>query len=153
MMDTGLLVSRYDEGVFTQVFFGDPDVNAGAVGENAVAQALAAQGRTLLYYSKDDPRMEVDFVSVVDGEICAIEVKTGSQRGCGSLNRMIRDYGTSGIMFETGNVFEDDKGVRHYPLFAASFMDALDPRPDIVDDLSFIDDVRRLCGPDPEDGP
>ena len=27
---------------------------------------------------------------------------------------------------ETRNCFEDDKGIRHYPLFAASFLDSID---------------------------
>ena len=29
-------------------------------------------------------------------------------------------------MFETENCFEDGKGIRHYPLFAASFFDSVD---------------------------
>lgn len=148
MMDTGLLISFYDRSVFENVFFGDPYVNLGAVAENAVAQAFAAQGRRLLYFSKDDPRMEVDFVTVVGGRVCCIEVKSGDNRSCRSLNKAMKDYGTSGFMFETRNVFTDDKGVVHFPLFAASFMDAIDPREDLVADLSGIDKLRELYGDD-----
>lgn len=146
MMDTGLLLSRYEDDVFQEFFFGNPDVNRGAIGENAVAQAMTSQGRRLLYFSRDDPRGEVDFLTVVRGRLCCIEVKTGSNRDCKSLNNIMRQYDTSGIMFETRNIFQDDKGVVHYPLFAASFMDAIDPRPDVVDDLSFMDEVIRFHG-------
>lgn len=29
-------------------------------------------------------------------------------------------------MFETRNCFEDEEGIRHYPLFAASLFDSID---------------------------
>lgn len=35
-------------------------------------------------------------------------------------------HGGEEIVFETGNCFEDGKGIRHYPLFAASFFDSVD---------------------------
>ncbi len=149
MVDTGLLVSMYDRSVFEEVFFGNPFVNLGAVAENAVAQAFAAGGRKLMYFNKDDPRMELDFVTVVGGRVCCVEVKSGDNRSCRSLNNVMREYGTAGMMFETRNVFTDDKGVLHLPIFAASFMDAIDPRPDPMVDLSCIDRLREEYGDDP----
>ncbi len=146
MSDTGLLLSRYDESVFKEVFFRNPDVNAGAIAENAVAQAFAAQGRPLMYLSKDDPRMEIDFVTIVGGKVCCIEVKSGSNRSCRSLDRTMKLWGTEGIMFETRNLFVDDKGIRHYPLFAASFMDAIDPRTAEADDISGMRKVLEGYG-------
>ncbi len=146
MLDTGLLISRYDDAVFREVVFGNPDVNSGAIAENAVAQAFAAQGRRLMYLRMAQSRTEVDFLTVVDGKVCCIEVKSGSNRRCRSLNRVMEGFGTMGIMFETRNVFVDDKGVRHYPLFAASFMDAIDPRRDVEFDHSFMDEVIRMYG-------
>ena len=143
MVDTGVLTSMYDDTVMTAVVEGHADANMGAVAENAIAQALRTQGRRLMYLSKDDPRMEVDFVTIVNGRVCCVEVKSGEKRSCRSLNRVIREYGTDGIMFETRNVFTDEKGVRHYPLFAASFMDAIDPRPETEVDLSSLDEIRR----------
>lgn len=141
-VDSGLLLSGYDQSSFRDVMFGDPYVNAGALAENAVARAFTSNGRSLMYMSKDDPRLEVDFVTMVGGKVCCIEVKSGTNRECGSLNRLMKDYGTSGIMFETRNCFIDDKGVRHYPLFASSFMDAIDPKTDVPDDLSWIEDLE-----------
>ena len=133
----------YDDTVMTAVVEGHADANMGAVAENAIAQALRTQGRRLMYLSKDDPRMEVDFVTIVNGRVCCVEVKSGEKRSCRSLNRVMREYSTDGIMFETRNVFTDEKGVRHYPLFAASFMDAIDPRPETEVDLSSLDEIRR----------
>ena len=138
MMDTGLLTSRYDDAAFEEVLYGNPGVNAGAIAENSVAQAFACQGRRLMYYSRDDPRMEVDFVTIVGGRVCGVEVKSGSNRTCASLNRLIRERDAGGIMFETRNIFTDDKGVRHLPLFAASFMDEIDPREERMTDSSLL---------------
>ncbi len=149
MSDTGLLLSRYDESVFKEVFFGNQDINAGAIAENAVAQAFSAQDRQLMYLSKDDPRMEIDFVTIVGGEVCCIEVRSGSNRSTRTLCRVMRDWGTKGIMFETRNLFVDDKGVRHYPLFAASFMDAIDSRTSEVDDISGMKKVLEGYGQNP----
>ena len=150
LMDTGFLLSFYDRSVFQDVFDGNLDVNMGAIAENAVAQAFHSQGRPLMYFSKDDPRLEMDFVTVVRGKVCCIEVKSGENRECKSLNRIMRDYGTRGIMFERRNVFVDDKGVEHYPIFAASFMDSIDPRPEVAVDLSGLDEIRELYGEDGE---
>lgn len=148
LMDTGFLLSFYDKSVFQEVFGGNTDANLGAIAENAVAQAFSAQERELMYFSRDDPRAEVDFVTVVRGKVCCVEVKSGENRDCRSLNRVMRDYGTGGIMFETRNVFVDEKGVEHYPLFAASFMDSIDPRPEMRIDLSDLDRIRELYGED-----
>ncbi len=146
MLDTGVLVSRYEPSVFTEIFLGRPDANLGTIAENAVAQAFASQGRRLMYLSKDSPRMEIDFVTVIGGKVCCIEVKSGENRRCRSLNRVMEQYGTMGIMFETRNIFVDDKGVRHYPLFAASFMDAIDPQTEIAVDMSGIEKIREMYG-------
>lgn len=58
--------------------------------------------------------------------VCAKEVESGSNRTCSSLNKAVKDLGARGIMFETRNCFEDEKGIRHYLLFATSFFDSVD---------------------------
>ncbi len=40
----------------------------------------------------------------------------------------------------------NDKGICHYPLFVASFMNVIDPRPDMKDDLSIMDNVIWMFG-------
>lgn len=126
MLDTGILLSLYNDQIRTDIVMGNLDTNRGAIMENAVAEALAIQDRKLYYYTKDSPRAEIDFVTLMNGRVACIEVKSGSNRTCRSLNGMMSTYDIDGVMFETRNIFQDQKGIRHYPLFAASFMDAID---------------------------
>ena len=148
MLDTGILVSRYEDSVLRDIVLDDDGINLGAVAENAVAMAIAVQHRPLMYYSKDDPRMEIDFVTTLNGRTCCIEVRSGSNRNCKSLNTAMSSFGADGMMFETRNIFVYKKGVRHYPLFASSFMDAIDPKTDMDDDFTDIVDraVERTKG-------
>ena len=143
MIDTGLLASLYDPSTFSEILKGNTDVNMGAIAENAVAVAFSLQGRIPFYYSSIEPRREVDFVTPVGGKACAVEVKSGENRRCRSLNDVMNRYGIGGIMFETRNVFVDDKGVRHYPLFAASFMDSIDPVSSPTEDFSDLEEIGR----------
>ena len=152
MLDTGLLMHLYEPELIAEVVAGNLDVNSGAITENAIAEALSVQGRPLYYFKNQKMRMELDFVLVVDGKVCAVEVKSGSNRDCSSLNKAIRDLSLGGIMFETRNCFVDDKGVRHYPLFAASFMDSIDHRAMPEFDFGSLDQLRRIYDGDPEVG-
>lgn len=138
MLDTGVLMSLYDDSVLRDIILDNRSVNMGAITENAVAMAFAVQKRPLMYYSKDDPRMGIDFVTMIGGRTCCIEVKSGSNRNCKSLNTAMASFDAEGIMFETRNIFVDKKGVRHYPLFASAFMDSIDPVADLTDDFSDI---------------
>ena len=133
MVDTGLLTSSYEPSVRVEILNGNLDVNRGALTENVVAQMISAQGRKLLYFSRDrDPesnatdRMEIDFLLIVNGRLTAVEVKSGKNRSCRSLNKVMDRYGIDGLMYETRDIFTDDKGVVHMPLFAAAFIDSMD---------------------------
>ncbi len=152
MLDTGLLMHLYEPELIAEVVAGNLDVNSGAIAENAIAEALSVQGRPLYYFRNQKMRMELDFVLVVDGKVCAVEVKSGGKRDCSSLNKAIRDMHLGGIMFETRNCFVDDKGVRHYPLFAASFMDSIDHREMPEFDFDSLDRLKRIYGGDPGAG-
>ncbi len=123
--DTGLLLSRYSMDLYPMILVGDIDVNKGAIAENLVAGMLHVQGRRLMYYAKWQNRMELDFITRVNGQICAIEVKSGTNRTCSSLNKIVGEN-VHGIMFETRDIFTDEKGIDHYPLFCAAFMDCID---------------------------
>ena len=67
--------------------------------------------------------IEIDFLLVIGGRPTAVEVKSGRKRTCRSLNKAMEDYGLKGVMFDTTDIFVDDKGVEHFPIFAAAFMD------------------------------
>lgn len=146
MLDTGLLMDLYEPELIGEVVRGNVDVNFGAIAENAIAQAFTAQGRHLYYYQGSNSRMEIDFVTTVDGKVCAVEVKSGNNRTCSSLNKAVCDMGLNGMMFETRNCFIDDKGVRHYPLFAASFMDSIDGYAMPEFDFGSVDCLRAEYG-------
>lgn len=150
MFDTGLLLSMYDPNLVFDVYSGDMGVNKGAIIENLIATMLYRQGRQLLYYRRDrdvdgrTDRMELDFlITTVDG-LVAVEVKSGSNRNCRSLNKVMDRYGLDGIMFETRDIHIDDKGVRHYPLFAAAFMDCIDPPRVVEPDMRNVDVLNAM---------
>lgn len=149
LLDTGLLMSMYDDSVPSDVLRGGIEVNCGAMGENLVACMLHSQGRRLYYYQKSEPgydRMELDFVTTVGGRATALEVKTGKKKDVGSLNKAMKTFGIDGIMFETRNVFTDEKGVRHYPMFAAAFMDCIDVPPDVDIPVPDPSELNRRFG-------
>ena len=108
MADTGLLVSHaFADGpesmqVHRDIQFGRVSVNKGMLGENAVAQQLAASGHALFYHTWDEPPTreggrprprEVDFLvtrgySNAAGKlrVCPVEVKTTKSYSTVSLD-------------------------------------------------------------------
>ena len=142
-MDTGLLARMYDPSVYSQILSGNVEVNRGALTENLVACMLKAQGRKLLYFERTR-KIEIDFVMVIGGRPTAVEVKSGRKRSCRSLNKAMSDYGMRGIMFDTLDIYTDDKGVEHFPLYAAAFMDEIDPSPDLKVDIDGVEELNRM---------
>lgn len=145
-LDTGLLLSYYEDSVRYEMLTGDMHANNGAIFENLIANMLHAQERTLLFYQKSEkglPRMELDFITTVNWRIAAIEAKSGENRVSRSLNRALKDFDIDGIMLETRNIFIDDKGVRHYPVFAAAFMECIDTRQTPDADIPNADDLDK----------
>ncbi len=125
MLDTGLLMNLYEPELISEVVRGNVDVNFGAIAENAIAQAFATQGRDLFFYREPKGRTAADFVTTVGGKVCAVAVRVGRNRGSPSIVKL-KESGSEGIIFGNGNCSVDDEGVRHYPLFVASFMDSID---------------------------
>ena len=160
LFDTGLLLSMYEDSIAYDVLRGGIDANKGALAENLVACMLHSQGRKLFYYQISEPgndRMVLDFVTTVNGRVTAIEVKSGKNRDARSLNKSMKRFGIDGIMLETRNLFVDDKGVRHYPLFAVAFMDCIDKPVDMTFDIPDAEELNRAvegcAGPEPDPGP
>ncbi|MDR0523158.1 MAG: AAA family ATPase [Candidatus Methanoplasma sp.] len=145
LRDTGLLVSMMEEDSIPELLKGNALVNGGRVAENLVAGEIGSKGIPLMYFEKKG-RLEVDFVANIGGQVAAIEVKSGNNRQSKSLASVMSErYGVPrGIKLERTNVYVDDKGVEHYPLFAASFI--------FPDRSPFREasEVRRL--PFPSDG-
>ena len=107
--DTGLLVSHaFDENelledeVYKQILGDKLDLNEGMLYENAVAQALVANGHKLYFYTRYNPEkhrndVEIDFLisnnSKLKYKICPIEVKSGKRYSIESLKRFREIFG------------------------------------------------------------
>ena len=126
LSDTGLLVSMMGPGARTAIIEKDDRFNQGALVENAVAECIAKSGRKPCYYinRKNPGRMEIDFVLDLCMDVAAIEVKSGKDREAASLNKTVGDPRFQrSIMLERSDISVDAKGIEHYPLFAAAFLD------------------------------
>ena len=90
----------------------------GALTENYVATQIVARGDNLHYW-ESDYSAEVDFVIQRNGEIYAIEVKSGEHTKSKSLNLFIEKYKpTYAIRLSLKNFGETDK-IKSIPLYAA----------------------------------
>lgn len=76
--DVGMLTSSYPDAVKMQVLQHQPDINNGALFENAVAQQLFANGYEPYFYKKKSIG-EIDFLIERDGAVLPIEVKSGKE--------------------------------------------------------------------------
>ncbi len=132
----------FDTGILRAMFAADPGYNGndqGAMAENYVAGMIVSCGYDLNYLERDDTegRIEIDFMVNLGGGRAAIQVVSGKDRRSGSLKKLRTDpiyarYQVKRfIKFENGNVFTDELGVEHYPIFAAAFMDELDRSPEL----------------------
>ncbi len=125
MNDTGLLLSMMDKGIRFSLVNKDYSINKGGITENAVAEQLTKLGVDLTYYERRGT--EVDFITNMDGKVTAIEVNSVNNRESKSLNSLVggpHDIGRA-IKLENGNIYVDSKGIIHYPLFVAGFMDSV----------------------------
>ena len=125
LSDTGLLMSMLGPGARTAIVEKDDRFNQGTLIENAVAECIVKSGRRPCYYinRKNPGRMEIDFVLDLGRDVTAIEVKSGKDREAASLNKTIDDPRFQrSIMLERADISVDPKGIEHYPLFAAAFL-------------------------------
>lgn len=141
MCDTGLLMTALDDAERHSILEGDFSINEGGIAENSVANMLERCGLDLYcfertYNSRGDlDRMELDFVLNMGSDLVAVEVKSGKNRSSPSLNKLLREEERAKhrfsrfIMFGRSNVYVDERGVEHYPLFAAAFADSMFDRP------------------------
>lgn len=132
--DTGLMLAQslgdspFTEGaIYGEVYSGNLGVNEGMVMENCVAQAFAANGRRLFFYSRYDlqkaeNRMEVDFLIRRGDKICPVEVKSGKNLSHTSLDKFRKKFGKTigeSFILSTKDVAQRD-GITYLPLYMAS---------------------------------
>ena len=133
--DTGLMITQAlgdqtytHTSLYREVYSGDLGINEGMVMENYVAQAFAASGRRLFFYSRyyqtsSDDRMEIDFLIRRGDEICPVEVKSGKNyKRHSSLDKFLAKFGdrlgNSYILYTKDYSVKD--GIIHLPLYMAS---------------------------------
>jgi predicted AAA+ superfamily ATPase len=123
MWDTGLLSSMMEDDVALSILHGSDNMNIGKIVENVVAGVIGRKNMMITYFEKRGS-LEVDFILSTGGKVTAIEVKSGNNTRSRSLDSVMSDrYRVPrGIKLEKTNVYVDEKGVEHYPMFAAAFI-------------------------------
>ncbi len=128
-LDTGMLMSSYPkktaQGVFDGTAEGSFGMNMGAAFESFVAQELVAHGFKLRYFSSKKVG-EIDFVEeTLDGEVIAIEVKSGKRyKSHAALDNALgaKDYGVDrALVLAESNLFRDGD-VLYVPVFMAGLL-------------------------------
>jgi predicted AAA+ superfamily ATPase len=125
MSDVGLLTSTFMKGTSIDILARNPDVNYGAIYENAVVQELRAGGSDAYYY-KNKKRGELDFViETVQGQVLPIEVKSGKgYKRHNALSNLMSapEYALEeGFVLCDGNVGRDGK-VTYLPVYMAGWL-------------------------------
>ena len=143
MADQGVLMSMLEDADRLSILEGGKGVNMGNLTEHMVANMLEKCGIELYYFERNKTergvtdRIEVDFIVNIGADLAAVEIKSGSNRRSSSLRKLMSDQRYSMYRFdrfiklEEGNIFTDENGVEHYPLFAAAFADSMGNAPRI----------------------
>ncbi len=126
--DTGLLVSQsmtgekeIDGRVLRGILYDKLGVNEGMFFENYVAQALVSAGHELLFHSRSNPKMEIDFLIRRGIKICPIEVKSAACRRHASLDALIgKCRGKLGKKYVVcAEDFHEEDGITYLPFYMA----------------------------------
>ena len=116
LCDTGLLVSK-SGAQRADILNGLGSTFMGAVAENSVAQALAANGYSLHYWTRDN-RAEIDFVVERQGCLSAVEVKWGENTRARSLASLRTNRSVNRLVRISAKPFGNAGGMLSVPLYA-----------------------------------
>lgn len=117
LCDTGLLVSK-SGAQRADILNGLGSTFMGAVAENSVAQALAANGYSLHYWTRDN-RAEIDFVVERQGCLSAVEVKWGENTRARSLASLRENKSVNRLIRISAKPFGNAGDMMSVPLYAA----------------------------------
>ena len=124
-VDTGLLISQLGEEVPGKILDGDISAYKGAIAENMVASAFAANGMKLYYFHAPSGSPELDFLFEKDGKTVIVECKATNNRAT-SMKYVIanqKKYGKHpAIKFSDTNVGIAE-GFITLPLYAIGFIE------------------------------
>lgn len=138
LSDVGMLTTLYGKAAKMQLLTDNPDINFGAVYENAAAQELKAHGLTLYYYNSKRFG-ELDFVIEYKGKVLPIEIKSGKdyKRHSALSNIMeISNYSINEAFIFTNYNVEVKGNYIYYPIYMLMFISDEDielPTVDITD--------------------
>ena len=119
MSDVGMLTMH--SGLPAQMIFASIETNStfmGAIAENFVAQAFAANAIPLFYWKSDDTA-EIDFVMQNDEHVVPVEVKKGIRTRSGSMALFSKKYQSPFSIRISQKNFGFENGVKSVPLYAA----------------------------------
>ena len=120
--DLSLLIAMRDFGLKQHIMENTLLANTkGGLYECLIADFLIKKGLPLFFYKNETTKREIDFLTQREGEVLAIEVKSGRGRAR-SLQHLMEDKKVSqAVLFHDGNVGEED-GIRFYPIYMAMFL-------------------------------
>lgn len=142
LADVGMLTSQYGKATKMQLLSDTPNINFGAMYENAAAQELIAHGFSLYYYNSKRFG-ELDFVIEYKGKVLPIEIKSGKdyKRHSALSNIMeISNYSIDEALIFTNYNVETEGRYIYYPIYMLMFLDDHDIKLPTVDisDLSTL---------------
>ncbi len=146
-IDTGLLLSQLGDEVPQEILKGNISAYKGAIAENMVASAFAANGIALYYFHAPSGSPELDFLFEKDGEATIVECKATNNRAT-SMKFVIanqKKYGKHpAVKFADANVGVGE-GFTTLPLYAIGLIEPNNEQMivDTVDlsDLKAPDDI------------
>ena len=118
MSDSGLLTMKSGISQSTVLSAGEiENTFLGAISENYVAQAFAAKGYSLYYWTTDG-KAELDFVLQLGDDIIPVEVKTGVRTKSRSLAMFTEKYKSAYSIRISSKNFGFENGIKSVPLYA-----------------------------------
>ena len=118
MGDVGLLTTK--SGVSHQTILSIMEIDnifLGAIAENYVACALAANGHQLYYWTSKNTA-EVDFILQIEDDIIPVEVKSGKRTSGKSIRIFMDTYKSKTAIRISNKNFGFENGIKSVPLYA-----------------------------------
>ena len=94
MQDTGLFIAMLEPGTAGKILSGELGLYKGAIYENMIADCFSKHGRNLYYYHKESG-LEIDFITVYEGDAVLVEVKAknGNTKSASTILKNRAQYG------------------------------------------------------------
>ena len=122
--DVGLLACQYSNGIQLDILNGESQLNFGAIYENFVAQELNTNAYALYYYNSKKYG-ELDFLIEDNGQLTAIEVKSGkSYRRHNALDKCMtcENFHIQKAIVLCHNNVQTEEDVTYMPIYMTMFM-------------------------------